>query len=158
MKLGEEFVQFLLSAKRETYASLGDEASVEALLPGSRQLEYREGPWFYRDIYFGVAYFVGQETVYHEGTPVWAMSYAGGVLPEVEPQGMRRIYAFLREALRAVPPEMPYRGPREFHSTSDGWIYRNRAHGELARFWGAETITLEGRRVYELHYSGGWVR
>ncbi|WP_232223941.1 hypothetical protein [Anoxybacteroides tepidamans] len=30
---------------------------------GSKQLEYREGDYVYRDIYFGFAFFVGQETV-----------------------------------------------------------------------------------------------
>ena len=155
MEIKEVFVRFLVSAKRSTYASLGDEASVEALLPGSRQLEYREGPWFYRDIYFGTAYFVGQETVYYEDSPFWAMSYAGGVLPAVEPHEMKLIYGFLREALHAIPSEMPFRGPKEFRKALDGWIYRNQAYGDLARFWGAETIALEGQIVYELRYSGG---
>ena len=35
----------------------------------------------YRDIYFGLAYFVGQETVTVKQRPVWSMSYAGGTLP-----------------------------------------------------------------------------
>jgi hypothetical protein len=54
---------FLLRAKRRTYALLGDAASVTPLLPGSRQLEYREDPLLYRDVYFGLRSFVGQETV-----------------------------------------------------------------------------------------------
>ena len=75
-----ELAAFLLQAKLHTYAAQGDEASVAPLLPGSRQLEYRDGFWFYRDIYFGGERFVGQETVYYDSTPVWAMSYAGGII------------------------------------------------------------------------------
>jgi hypothetical protein len=52
----------LLEAKRTTYAGRGDEATVMPLLPGSKQLEYRDGDYLYRDIYFGMAYFVGQES------------------------------------------------------------------------------------------------
>ena len=75
------FTTFLVNAKRQTYAAQGDDATVTPLLPGSRQLEYREGVLLYRDIYFGGASFVGQETVYDGPTPVWAMGYAGGVIP-----------------------------------------------------------------------------
>lgn len=78
-------LDFLVRAKRHTYASHVDDASVTPLLSGSRQLEYREDSFFYRDIYFGVNYFVGQETVYNEEQPYWAMSYAGGVNPSINP-------------------------------------------------------------------------
>lgn len=60
----ESILDFLVESKRQTYAAQGDNASVTPLLPGSRQLEYRNGSLFYRDVYFGVAYFVGQETIY----------------------------------------------------------------------------------------------
>ena len=45
------FVTFLISAKRQTYASQGDNAPVAPLVLGSRQLEYQEGVLLYRDIY-----------------------------------------------------------------------------------------------------------
>ena len=38
-----EFVDFLLEAKRATCAGQGDEATVTPLVPGSKQLEYRKG-------------------------------------------------------------------------------------------------------------------
>jgi hypothetical protein len=37
------FVQFLVDAKQNTYASQGDSASLKPLLPDTRQLEYRKG-------------------------------------------------------------------------------------------------------------------
>jgi hypothetical protein len=57
------FMTFLVNAKCQTYAAQGDAATVTPLVPGSRQLEYQEGTLLHRDIYFGIAYFVGQETV-----------------------------------------------------------------------------------------------
>ena len=59
----DTFINFLMEAKRRTYATQGDEASVPPLLSGSRQLEFQADLWLYRDIYFGFAYFIGQETV-----------------------------------------------------------------------------------------------
>jgi len=57
------FVGFLLQAKRATYAGRDDEATVAPFVPGSKQLEHRDGDDLYRDIYLGMAYFVGQEVV-----------------------------------------------------------------------------------------------
>lgn len=150
----KEFIAFLLEARRRTYAAQGDEASVAPLLPGSRQLEHREGGWLYRDIYFGGACFVGQETVYADGNPVWAMGYAGGMVgATIDPADTARVYAFLRQALRAVTPEHPYRGPS---TCSEGpYLYTNESRGGLERFWGVEVITCTGRPVYELRYAGG---
>ena len=59
----EAWGHFLLQAKRQTYASRGDSATVTPLVPGTKQLEYYAGLFFYRDIYVGMAYFVGQEIV-----------------------------------------------------------------------------------------------
>ena len=153
----ETFAAFLVTAKGQTYAAQGDEATITPLLPGSRQLEYREGPLLYRDIYFGGAYFVGQETVYHDSLAVWAMGYAGGLRSAaVRPVDMRQVYDFLRAALRQVAAERPYRGPRTFRQGE--YIYLDESQGEVDCFWGAETITHQGQQAYQLHYSGGLLR
>ena len=55
----ETFLDFLLKAKKSTYAVQGDRAMVSPLLPGSKQLEFSEGNFIYRDIYFGFTRFVG---------------------------------------------------------------------------------------------------
>ncbi len=109
------FAAFLVEAKRQTYAAQGDDATVAPLVPGARQLEYRQGTFLYRDIYFGSAFFVGQETVYEGDSPVWAMGYAGGVIPPDLPSSViRGVYGFLRAALRRVGLERPYRGPNQW--------------------------------------------
>lgn len=150
----ETFAAFLVTAKRQTYATQGDDATVTPFLPGSRQLEYRDGPLLYRDIYFGGAYFVGQETVYYDSSALWAMGYAGGLTKAaVRPAEMRLVYDFLRAALRQVAADRPYRGPNTFRQGE--YSYRDESQGEVDDFWGAETITHQDRRVYQLHYSGG---
>lgn len=153
----DALLSFVLDAKRHTYAAQGDAASVAALLPGSRQLEYHREPFSYRDIYFGGEFFVGQETVYQGGAPVWAMGYGGGLLPVSEaPVEATTVYDFLRTALRQVTPERPFRGPGELREGA--FAYTSESHGEIDRFWGVETITYGGHLIYELRYSGGLLR
>src|SRR5690606_11084784 len=111
----EQLTNFLVEAKRNTYASQGDDASVQPLLNGSKQLEYRSGDYFYRDIYFGSAFFIGQETVEFENRPIWSMVYSGGVtIPNANWDIIGPIYGFLRQALRLVDTKSIYRGPNHF--------------------------------------------
>ena len=145
------FVTFLLDAKRATYASEGGEAVVDALLPGSHQLEYRAGPFLYRDIYYGGEQFIGQETVYHADQPLWSMGYAGWMLDPSVPLG-----GLLKEALRRVEWDRPFRGPRLYQNGD--YTYTDESHGMVDRFWGHEVIAYRGRPIYELRYQGGLIR
>jgi hypothetical protein len=147
---------FLLRAKRATYAAQGDDATVTPLLPGSRQLEYREGDLLYRDIYVGLAAFAGLETVYRASVVHWSMAYAGGVLASASDTQTRQVYAFLREALKRGTAEAPFRGPTR-HETF-GYEYVNEWRGGVEQFSGAELIRRDGAVVYQLTYAGGRVR
>lgn len=145
--------RFLVEAKRRTYAAQGDEATVSALLPGSRQLEYREGALLYRDVYFGFTRFAGQEVIYLDGSPVWTMVYSGGMTSGQADPAV--VYAFLRRALGRVTTDRPYRGPGEF--AGGPYLYLNKACGSIECFQGTESIAGEGKPVYELHYGGGFL-
>jgi hypothetical protein len=98
---------FLVEAKRRTYAGLDDDATVSTpAFPGSKQLEYREQNLSYRDIYFGMTYFVGQEVVQSDERVIWSMSYAGGLLPGIADRAeVAAIYAFLRQSLLRIQAE-----------------------------------------------------
>ncbi|HZQ05449.1 MAG TPA: DUF5680 domain-containing protein [Anaerolineae bacterium] len=150
----EQLAAFLVQAKRATYAAQGDTASITPLVPGSRQLEFPRGDWLYRDIYFGFAYFVGQETVYEKTKPIWAMSYAGGMVEENE--DVLAVNEFLRTALRQVDVSSPYRGPGLLRG--DGFQYTSQTNGTLENFYGIERISRSRAIVYELRYHGGRLR
>jgi len=155
----QDLAAFLIEAKRRTYAGLDDDATVAApLLAGSKQLEHRAPPYAYRDIYFGMGFFVGQETVSRDDRVIWSMSYSGGARAEIADRDtFLAIYKFLRQALQGVSVEEPYRGPRLFEQA--GMIYRNEVEGALDRFHGVETISgQDGAPLYELRYSGGLLR
>ena len=156
MSINELLTHFLVEAKRNTYAAQGDEASVQPLLNGSKQLEYRNGSYFYRDIYFGSAFFIGQETVELENRPIWSMVYSGGVIVPNANWDIGPIYAFLRKALMLVDTNTIYRGPKHYEDSN--YIFKNDYEGTLDDFHGKEIILMDGQKVYELRYNGGVVR
>lgn len=146
------FVDFLLRAKRATYANQGGaDTKVTPALPGSVQLAFAEGDLLYRDIYYGSVFFVGEEVVYHAGKPVWVMNYGGGVtVSDVDAGAVGR---FLQEAMRHVEADRPFRGPSRY--ARGPYVYTDSATGDLARFFGVELIHLDERAIYELRYHGG---
>lgn len=149
---------FLVEAKRRTYAGLDDNATVSArIFPGSKQLEYREHDLSYRDIYFGMMYFVGQEIVEADERVIWSMSYAGGLSPGITDRGEAlAIYAFLREGLLRIQTDRPFRGPLLFEEGH--FQYVNASKGDVSEFRGEEEIYRSGTRVYGLLYNGGIIR
>jgi hypothetical protein len=151
-----KFTRFLCDAKRATYASQDGSLVVTPLLNGSHQLEFLQGPLFYRDVYYGGDFFIGQETVYFRGTPLWGMSYAGGLNTGLDAAESPGIYDFLGVALRAVPQDAPFRGPQTLEQGA--FRYTNRILGTIERFSGVETITFQATPVYQLHYSGGLIK
>ena len=152
----QEFVEFLVEAKRGTYAAQGDDASVRPALPGSKQLEYQRGLYVYRDVYFGMRRFVGQETVYHAGRPMWSMAYAGGLdRSDADSEQIKAVYAFLREAMRLVSAERPYRGPASYRGAR--YMYACVSVGDLEAFRGTEEIQDSSGLVYRLRFAGGRV-
>jgi Domain of unknown function (DUF5680) len=152
----EALTGFILRAKCATYAAQGDDATVTALLLGSRQLEYREGDLFYRDVYFGMAAFAGLETAHDVNVPRWSMAYAGGVIGGTSRGQMSQVYTFLRSTLQRGTLEAPFRGPSRYESF--GYEYVNEWRGRVEDFSGAELIRRDRAVVYRLNYAGGHVR
>jgi hypothetical protein len=73
-----DLTRFIVTAKRATYVGDGEKANPSR--PGSHDLTFAQGAFMYRDSYFGGTDFIGQEVVWHEGEPVWAMNYYGYIL------------------------------------------------------------------------------
>ncbi len=150
MEFNQQFVQFLIRAKQNTYAGHGSDVAPSRT--ASHDLRYEEGDFAYYDTYLGGLKFVGEEAVWVKGKPVWGMNYYGWMLVEEIPDGFGD---FLKDALYHVTPEAPYRGPEkwvvgdfEFHC----WW-----QGSVERYQGGEYITWKGDKIYELVYHGGEV-
>ncbi len=149
MKLNDpEFISFLIRAKRATYAA-GVETG-QSSRPGSHDLPYQEGDWYYLDSYLGGLSFIGEEAVWNQGRPVWGMNYYGWMLSGGIPEGFSQ---FLKDALLCVPEDAPFRGPSEM--VSGPYRYACQWQGGVANFSGSEWIELEGVKIYELRFHGG---
>lgn len=130
---------FLISAKKSTYAGSDDDTTLaDPLRDHSMQLEYREGDWFYRDIYYGMSFFSGMEVIHLSGRPLWSMAYSGGAHLAVDSLETRQIYKFLRSTLSDPPFKFPVRGPTVFSDEEYG--YKMQSEGDLIGFSGKETI------------------
>ena len=69
---------FIVRAKSASY--VGDGKPVAPCRTASHDLAYQEGAFAYLDSYFGGWDFIGEEVVYFDNLPVWAMNYYGRVL------------------------------------------------------------------------------
>jgi len=144
----QEFARFIVNAKKNTYAGRG-EGRRDA--DGSKNLQFTEGEYTYKDRYFGSERFGGEEVVWVKDKPVWLMNYYGRI--EKKTVDSETVFAFLRKALLQVSSDRPFRGP---HHYEEGDLeYINSSNGDLTCFKGTEEITCRGETVYKLEYNGG---
>lgn len=169
---------FLYRAKQATW--IGDGKEAKPTRPGSKDYVFREGAFTYRDSYFGIKSFgfqsfAGQEVVWLNRTPVWAMNYFGrvpefpkGIKTEQERRGFaKEVFKFLKAALKHMPKRAPLRGPEywtdesddaeskkvcdvyEFAYCTDYSAYSFKKN-RIMNFEGIEEITASGPRVNRL--------
>jgi len=144
---------FIVAAKRATYVGEGTRA--EPSRSGSHDLVFSEGSLLYRDSYFGGTDFLGQEVVWKDDVPLWAMSYYGYILrPELI--DAQRAGATIKAALQAMYDEGRFLGGFEWsgpHGT-----YRDSSTGDVTHFKGRESISVAGAEAYALDYFGGLIK
>ena len=144
----DSLADFLLRAKRATYAGHAAEASAER--PEAHEFSYEEGNLTYRDSYFGGRLFHGQEVVCQDCQPIWCMNYSGRTLANTFSGD------FLKLALRHGTKDMPYRGPSLYRNGD--YTYICETDGALSWFFGTEAIYHLDTLVYESRFHGGFVR
>jgi len=143
-----ELSQFLVNAKTSTCASDG-EANEQKNPDGSLELTYSEGEFSYRDRYFGLDPFVGQEIVFQDGKAIWSMNYYGHTVDKK--YSTEQVYVFLQKAMRQVTLERPFRGPNTYEEGN--FMYNDESSGTLESFSGVERILFNGHKVYQLKIS-----
>ncbi len=143
--------EFLIKAKRSSYAAGNNAKSVKEK-DGSTSLFFIDGDFKYHDNYFGGEPFGGREVIFYKDKSVHIMVYYGKVNNTIK--NSEPIYQFLREALKLIPKEYPFRGPKEF--TNDNLTYKNLYFGNIDCFSGEETIIdKNGKVIYQGKYLGG---
>ena len=153
------FVNFLIKAKKSTYANSTIEKSVSSRT-GSSDYNYEEiidgSKYIYHDTYFGGTKFMGEEVIYCDSDkPIWGMNYYGITFDDT--LGEEAMDSALRPALMKVEEnDIPVRGPSKFEN--NGYIYTFNTTGTMESFDGIEQIYKNNKLIYELHCSGGLIK
>ena len=146
--MDKNLIEFLIKAKKATYAGKG--AECESSRIGSHDLIYREGELMYYDTYLGGEKFAGEEALWISDVPYWSMNYVGRVT------GENFSGDFLKEALLEVPADIPYRGPLSYKNGD--YEYSCEITGTFDWFQGRETISYQGKEIYECYFHGGLIK
>lgn len=147
-----ELNNFLVNAKISTYATSGESKKV-ILNDGSKEFTCEEENFRYRDRYFGHNPFVGQEIVWKDNKLCWTMNYYGKV--DSDNVSAKVVYSFLKDALKKVTKDLPFRGPKSFQKGE--FEYKNNITGDISDFRGEETIYYKNKKLYSLYYHGGYL-
>ncbi|MGB8213780.1 MAG: DUF5680 domain-containing protein [Anaerolineales bacterium] len=149
----QSMLDFILRAKAATYVGGGQPSP--ACRPGSHDLQFASGDWAYLDSYFGGRDFIGEEVVFHQGKPVWAMNYYGRILQAdlITPAQAGQV---IQASLSKLYAEGRFLGG--FVHTYAGFTYTDTNEGEADSFHGREFIAHAGVCVYELLYHGGLIK
>lgn len=146
----KELVEFLLKARTKTYAGAGGKA--ESRLDGSVQLEFSEGKWFYRDIFYvGNGIFFGMDVVHFDGKPVWGTSYYGNFKGMTEEETDK----ILRKALMTLWDKT--RLWKTVELVQPGYTYVCNGDGTIDELHGEEQIKKHNKIVFTFHYRGGLI-
>ncbi|MGV1757956.1 DUF5680 domain-containing protein [Rhizobium sp. A22-96] len=148
-----ELNDFIVTAKSETY--VGDGERLPSCRSGSHDIGYASGRWRYLDSYFGGTDFAGQELVWHDGEPVWAMNYFGHIVAPDLIDGHRAGMVIKSALLRLYLDEKRFLGGYEFEHAFGRYV--DQSSGDCAHFSGQEVIMVADRKAYELDYRGGLV-
>ena len=144
---------FIVRAKAATY--VGDGKKEKSCRTGSHDLKFKEGSFSYLDSYFGGTDFIGQEVVYYENEPIWAMNYYGKI---IKPDKITAAETgqIIKESLSLMYQEGRFLGG--FEHSSDDSVYTDMSEGGIESFSGKEWIARNGVIVYELVYHGGMIK
>ena len=153
----EKILEFLIRAKKNTYAN-GKALRVTSSRLGSKDYHYEDiinnHKFCYHDTYFGGKNFIGEEVVYIDDKPIWAMNYYGySVVENLSEEAMDKA---LRPALMQVGVDnsvLPVRGPSEF--VNGEYKYTFQQSGTMENFTGIEKIYKNNVLIYELNCFGG---
>jgi len=143
--------QFLADSNNAGYAG-GEEKKWIKENDGSTTIPFEKGEWKSNDNFFGGEPYGGRIIVSYDGKPYWMMVYYGWVEEGVDANS---VYGVLRNALKQMPADYPFRGPKEL---IDGeFKYSNSWKGDVSRYSGEEQITQGDKLIYKANYMGGLV-
>lgn len=143
--------QFLIDSNKAGYAG-GQEKKWIKEVDGSTTIPFQKGDFRSHDNFFGGEPYGGRMVVFYKEKPVWIMVYYGLILNGIT---VNPIYAMLRNALKNMPEDAPFRGPKELKNNK--LTYSNTWKGTIEQYNGKEQITQGEKIVYKANYRGGLI-
>jgi hypothetical protein len=95
---------FIIEAKAVTYMS-GKRPQPVPTRPGAKDIPYERGRYRYLDSHFGGTDFLGQEVVWQDEIPIWAMNYYGRIIDPARFDGERAGTVIKAGTDRTLPGE-----------------------------------------------------
>ncbi|MCK5128983.1 MAG: helix-turn-helix transcriptional regulator [Clostridiales bacterium] len=141
--------EFLFEGKKNTYAAGAPQDKVSSR-PYSHDLTYKRGNFLYIDTYLGSEIFLGEEALWIDKNPVWAMNYQGRVLHEMFDGKI------FKNALVLGCEKQLYRGPLVYQHKK--FSYHCKYDGDFNWFQGYEEMFYESEKIYEGYFHGGIVK
>lgn len=156
--MNQEIIDFIIEAKRKTYADNISDCKVDSTRIGSKDYEYSKENMTYHDTYFGGVRFMGQEVIYiNSNISLWGMTYYGITIDESLTE--EAVDKALRPALMHVGEDdsvIPVRGPRKF--VNGDFTYEFKTNGNMEDFSGVEEIFKGDKLAYRLYCNGGIIK
>ena len=149
----DQLHRFIVRAKAATY--VGDGRPSLSYRPRSHDLQFHEAPFAYLDSYYGGNNFIGEEVVYYDIIPMWAMNYYGYILRPDLISGSQA-GEVIKASLSALYREGRFLGG--FENAVGDYVYVDTNEGGFEHFTGKEWISHSGIIVYELVYHGGIIK
>ena len=146
--------QFIIEAKAACYIGGKAKEPVSSRIT-AHELTYERGPFRYLDAYYGGTDFIGQEAVWENGEPIWAMNYYGRIIDSVRLDG-EKAGTIIQKALSALYLENRFLGGFSFQHVLGEYI--DESIGDVTSFQGVERILVDDRLAYRLDYHGGLIK
>ena len=146
-----KFTKFLVKAKQNTYYSKSKKEYPSR--PTSNDYAFKMYDYYYLDSYLGNQSFIGEEIIWENEKVFWGMNYNGQLLVDEHPHGFSN---FLKEALKNVNEDSPFRGPKEFKQ--DDFTYECSWDGDINFFSGTETVKYNDKKIFKLNFHGGLLK
>lgn len=147
----DQLRQFLIDSNKAGYAG-GEEKKWIKESDGSTTIPYIKGEWRSHDNFFGGEPYGGRLVVFYKQKPVWIMVYYGWIEKGEAPSP---IYVALRNALKRMPEDSPFRGPSIYKENN--YFYSNTWEGMIEKYLGEEKIIKGEEIVYRAFYRGGLI-
>jgi hypothetical protein len=128
---------------------------LDPFLPWFKVITYKKGPYLVVDRYSGEELNMGQAITFYRKRPIYGVNYYGILVGQGRKLGPKRVFDFLKKALRAGAGKTTHRGLDGFRENK--FLYKNHFTEKRGFLEGEEKIFYGNKLVYIQVYHGGLI-